>query len=118
MKGPPNENVHRDREADGEARNLVERALGVDGRGEDDEDEEERHHGFERDAVRAGEVAAEVRCDRAERLGCPGGVGKRELNQVGCRGGAKQSARSSRRWLCSVLSRRVTQKPIVIAGLK
>ncbi len=53
---------------------LIESAVGVHGGGEDDEDQEESHHGFEQHAVHAGEVLGEVRGARGD--GAPDGVRK------------------------------------------
>ena len=45
-EGEAAEGVHGDGEADGEAGYFVEGALGVNSGGEENEDEEERHHAF------------------------------------------------------------------------
>jgi hypothetical protein len=50
------EDAYRDREANRKGRHFVERASGVNGGGEHNEDEEKRHHTFEQHGVQACEV--------------------------------------------------------------
>ncbi len=82
-EGQAAESVNRYGEADGEAGYFVEGAFGVNAGGEENEDEEERHHALEEHAVQAREIGHERRSDGAERFWAPAGIGDDDDERVG-----------------------------------
>jgi len=87
-EGGGEEHIHGDGEADGEAGDFVEGALGIDGGGEENEDKEESGGGFERHAVHAREIGGEF--GSAETHGAPNGVGDDGDEKIGGGGGAEE----------------------------
>ena len=90
------QDVHGDREADGEAGDFVECAFGVHRCCEDDEYQEESRYGFQLHAVGDREVRRQR--GRAERHGPPHRIRDNELDQIGRCTRAEATGRSNRRW--------------------
>ena len=89
-EGESDENVHGDGQADGEARDFVECAFDVNGRGEENEDQKKREHAFQNHGVESREIGRERGVDRAEGFRAPVGIGDDEGEKVGGGDGAEK----------------------------